>query len=89
MRALDDDDPVERIIRLAWADRVTFEEIEASTGLAEGDLIRFMRRHQTAKAFKRWRARVTGRMTKHRTRFREQRRTDQYPSDDLASDVDA
>ena len=42
----------------AWADRVTFEEIEASTGLAEVTLSA-LRRHQTAKAFKRWRARVT------------------------------
>ena len=75
MRPLDDDgDEVERIIRLAWADRVTFEEIEALTGLSESAVIRFMRRHQSPKTFRRWRERVSGRGTKHRARFMQTRR---------------
>ncbi len=75
MRSIDDDnDVVENMIRLAWADRVTFEEIEAQTGLNEAAVIRFMRRHQTPETFRRWRKRVHGRATKHRARFESARR---------------
>jgi uncharacterized protein (TIGR03643 family) len=69
MRPLEDDDRIERLVRLAWADRVTFEDIEAQTGLSEPEVIRFMRRHQSPATFKRWRQRAGGRSTKHRARF--------------------
>ncbi len=75
MRSVDDDnDVVENMIRLAWADRVTFEEIEAQTGLNETAVIRFMRRHQTPETFRRWRKRVHSRATKRRARFESARR---------------
>jgi len=73
MRSIEDDNDIERLIRLAWADRVTFEEIEAKTGLSEPEVIRFMRRHQSSATFKRWRQRVGGRSTKHRARFESSR----------------
>ena len=69
MRHFDDDDFVEKVIRLAWADRITFEEIETSTGLSEDQVIKLMKRHQAPKTFRRWRERVNGRSTKHRKRF--------------------
>jgi len=57
------------IIWAAWADRVSFDEIEARTGLSEKDVIRLMRRNLKPGSFRRWRARVSGRGTKHRQRF--------------------
>lgn len=62
---------LDRIIGLAWADRVSFEEIEARTGLREADVIVTMRRHLKPKSFRIWRARVNGRGTKHQKRFRK------------------
>lgn len=66
-----DDRAINCIIGLAWADRVTFEEIEAKTGLRESDVIVTMRRHLKPKSFRIWRARVNGRGTKHQKRFRK------------------
>ncbi len=62
---------INRVIALAWADRVSFEEIEAKTGLRESDVIVTMRRHLKPKSFRIWRARVNGRGTKHQKRFRK------------------
>ena len=55
-----------RIIRLAWEDRASFESIEKELGLAESDVIYVMRSQLKPSSFKRWRARVSGRITKHR-----------------------
>ena len=57
---------VSRIIEMAWEDRTPFEAIEQQFGLAEADTIKLMRQQLKPKAFKNWRARVTGRVTKHR-----------------------
>ncbi|RUO42275.1 TIGR03643 family protein [Pseudidiomarina aestuarii] len=54
-----------RIIEMAWEDRTPFEAIESLYGLGEPDVIRFMRAHLKPSSFKLWRARVTGRATKH------------------------
>ena len=61
------------VIWAAWADRITFEEIEERSGYAEGDVIRLMRRSLKPASFRRWRARVSGRDTKHRRRFMNER----------------
>lgn len=61
------------IIRMAWEDRTTFEEIEKRTGLSEADVIRVMRQSLKRSSFCRWRARVSGRLTKHQKRFRKSR----------------
>ncbi|MEM7697667.1 MAG: TIGR03643 family protein [Verrucomicrobiota bacterium] len=57
---------IDGIIRLAWADRVSFEEIKKRTGLAEKDVIKVMRRELKPSSFRLWRKRVSGRSTKHR-----------------------
>lgn len=57
------------IIRLAWEDRTTFEEIRERTGLSEKEVIAVMRRNLKPGSFRLWRKRVTGRITKHRKRF--------------------
>ncbi len=59
------DDVRSRIIEMAWEDRTPFEMIERQFGLAEADVIRLMRRHLNPKTFRNWRARVSGRNTKH------------------------
>ncbi len=60
------------LIRLAWEDRTTFEEIEERTGLVESQVIDVMRRELKPSSFRMWRKRVSGRVTKHR-RLLEQR----------------
>jgi uncharacterized protein (TIGR03643 family) len=55
-----------RVVEMAWEDRTPFEAIETTYGLNETEVIRLMRRELSEKAFKRWRARVNGRATKHR-----------------------
>lgn len=63
---------VSTVIRLAWEDRTTFEEIRTRTGLAEHEVITIMRRELKPSSFRLWRKRVSGRVTKHR-RLLEQR----------------
>ncbi len=60
----------ERVIRYAWEDRRTFDEIFERTGLSESEVIHLMRNSLKPKSFKNWRARVTGRITKHRKLLR-------------------
>jgi uncharacterized protein (TIGR03643 family) len=57
------------IIRMAWEDRTSFEEIFSRTGLSEAGVIRIMRRELKSSSFRLWRKRVSGRVTKHRKRF--------------------
>jgi uncharacterized protein (TIGR03643 family) len=54
-----------RLIEMAWEDRTPFEAIERLFGLSETDTIRIMRSQLKPKAFRNWRARVSGRKTKH------------------------
>ena len=66
-----DDELVDRVVRMAWEDRTSFDEIERKTGLSEGDVIKVMRRNLKASSFRCWRKRVSGRRTKHARVFRE------------------
>jgi uncharacterized protein (TIGR03643 family) len=59
----------DQIIRLAWEDRTTFEEIKEKTGLSEKEVIAVMRQNLKPGSFRFWRERVSGRITKHRKRF--------------------
>jgi uncharacterized protein (TIGR03643 family) len=54
------------IIRLAWEDRTSFEEIKERTGLTEAQVIEVMRREMKPSSFRMWRKRMAGRVTKHR-----------------------
>lgn len=56
---------VSRIIEMAWEDRTPFEAIETLYGLDETSVIVLMRKSLKQKTFKNWRARVSGRNTKH------------------------
>ena len=63
-----------RVMRMAWEDRTTFEEIQKQTGLTEAEVIKVMRANLKARSFRMWRKRVSGRITKHAGKFRENRR---------------
>jgi uncharacterized protein (TIGR03643 family) len=62
---------VSTIIRLAWEDRTTFEEILTRTGATEREVITIMRRELQPSSFRLWRKRVSGRVTKHRKLFKQ------------------
>jgi uncharacterized protein (TIGR03643 family) len=62
------------LIRYAWEDRTSFEEIKERTGFSEGEVIEVMRRELKPSSFRMWRKRVSGRVTKHR-RLLERRLT--------------
>ena len=64
------DRDVDRIIEMAWEDRTPFEAIEVQFGPREEEVIRLMRRRLKRSSWKRWRARVQGRRTKHARRRR-------------------
>jgi uncharacterized protein (TIGR03643 family) len=59
---------VNNIIRMAWADEVSFEEIRRRTNLSEKEVIKIMRSNLKPNSFKLWRKRVSGRGTKHEKR---------------------
>ncbi|MDF1816350.1 MAG: TIGR03643 family protein [Verrucomicrobiales bacterium] len=65
---------IDKVIGMAWADRVSFEEIEKSVGLSESEVIDLMRRELRSRSFRLWRKRVSGRKTKHRKLFKQSRK---------------
>ena len=56
---------IDRIIEMAWEDRTPFDAIRYQFGISEQETIELMRFHLKPQSFKRWRARVQGRKTKH------------------------
>ena len=62
------------VVWAAWADRITFEEIERRTGLREKDVIRVMRKRLKPARFRRWRARASHQSLKHEKLFAMKRR---------------
>ena len=55
----------DRVIEMAWEDRTPFEAIDKLYGLDESSVIQLMRNSLSSNGFRRWRARVSGRRTKH------------------------
>lgn len=56
------------IIRMAWADDISFDKIKKDRGLCEAEVIKIMRSNLKAGSFKLWRKRVSGRSSKHEKR---------------------
>lgn len=56
---------IDRVIEMAWEDRTPFEAIEFQFSLSEKEVIEMMRNNMKRSSFKMWRARVSGRKTKH------------------------
>ena len=51
-------DDIDRLIRMGWEDRTTFDVIEKQFGLSPNEFVRFMRSQLDRKSFDRWRKRV-------------------------------
>ena len=62
---------ISEVIAMAWADEVSFDEIKRKLGLSEADVIRVMRSKLKPASFRVWRARVSGRKTKHTKLLRQ------------------
>tara|TARA_Y100000590_G_scaffold271777_1_gene305078 strand:+ start:229 stop:438 length:210 start_codon:yes stop_codon:yes gene_type:complete len=58
------------LIGMAWADKVSFEEIKKKMGLTEKEVIKIMRANLNRKSYLLWKKRVRGRVTKHRKLFK-------------------
>jgi len=56
---------IDRIIQMAWEDRTAFDAIQAQFDLTPGEVIKLMRAELKPSSFRLWRARTTGRKTKH------------------------
>ena len=56
---------IDRIIEMAWEDRTPFEAILFQFNITEKEVIILMKKEMTLKNWKKWRARVQGRKTKH------------------------
>lgn len=56
---------IDRIVEMAWEDRTPFEAIRFQFGISEQETIALMRNELKPGSFRRWRARVQGRKTKH------------------------
>ena len=54
------------VIGMAWADRISFDEIKKKTGFSEKEVISIMRKTLKKNSYILWRKRVRGRLTKHR-----------------------
>jgi len=59
---------IDRIIEMAWEDRTPFDAIHYQFGLSEQEVIHLMRKELKPASWRRWRARVQGRQTKHEKR---------------------
>ena len=70
---------VSQVIRLAWEDRTSFEEIAERTGLKESEVTELMRRELKPSSFRLWRKRVSGRLTKHRRMLEQSLKRTQSP----------
>tara|TARA_Y100000741_G_scaffold312890_1_gene257602 strand:+ start:327 stop:623 length:297 start_codon:yes stop_codon:yes gene_type:complete len=62
------------VIWAAWADRITFEDIEKKTGKTETEVIKIMRKSLKPSSFRLWRKRVNSQSIKHRKKFEYSRK---------------
>jgi uncharacterized protein (TIGR03643 family) len=56
---------IDRVVQMAWEDRTPFEAIKFQFDLSEKEVIHLMKKEMTEKNWRKWRARVQGRKTKH------------------------
>jgi uncharacterized protein (TIGR03643 family) len=55
------EDEQDRIVRMAWEDRTTFDSITEQFSLTANEVVKFMRTQLDTKAYKRWRKRASER----------------------------
>lgn len=49
---------IDRLVRMGWEDRTTFEAIQKQFGISPNAFVKFMRTQLDSKAFSRWRKRI-------------------------------
>ena len=62
---------IDRIIQMAWEGRTPFDAIKMQFGISEAEVIALMKAEMRLQNWKKWRARVQGRATKHAARREE------------------
>ena len=55
-----------RLVEMAWQDRISFDTIKELYGFSENEVKKMMRNLLKKSSFKMWRKRVQGRATKHK-----------------------
>ncbi len=65
LRALLSVEDIDRIVQMAWEDRTPFDAILVQFGITEAEVIALMKSEMRLQNWKKWRARVQGRATKH------------------------
>lgn len=53
-----DTDDQDRIVRMAWEDRTSFEAIQKQFGLTPNEVVKFMRTQLSERDYRRWRRRA-------------------------------
>ncbi len=51
---------IDEIIRMAWADDISFDKIKKDNGLSEADVIKIMRQYLKPGRFKLWHKPISG-----------------------------
>lgn len=49
---------IDRLVRMGWEDRTTFESIQFQFDISPNEFVKFMRTQLDTKAFERWRKRI-------------------------------
>ena len=58
-----------RLVEMAWQDRISFDTIKELYGFSENEVKKMMRNLLKRSSFKMWRKRVQGRTTKHKLKL--------------------
>tara|TARA_Y100000590_G_C15017091_1_gene749888 strand:- start:181 stop:396 length:216 start_codon:yes stop_codon:yes gene_type:complete len=62
---------IDEVIRMAWSDKISFEEIKKKIGVKEKEVIFIMRKYLKKSSYILWRKRVRGRYSKHRKKNKQ------------------
>lgn len=65
MHKIFNEDEKNRIIEMAWQDRMPFDIIKQNFGISQNEVQKLMRLWMQPSSFKMWRKRVKNRATKH------------------------
>lgn len=60
-----------RLVEMAWQDRISFDTIKELYGFSENEVKKMMRNLLKKSSFKMWRKRVQGRATKHKLKLNQ------------------
>tara|TARA_Y100000590_G_C15729681_1_gene1016547 strand:- start:1609 stop:1854 length:246 start_codon:yes stop_codon:yes gene_type:complete len=61
---------LDKIIKYAWHDKTSFDQIKKFFSISEGELNKLMRYNLKNSSYKIWRIRIKGRKSKHRKKFK-------------------